>query len=64
MYRSKDECMERETAAATQVVAACKTGIDKARLDKCIGMLDFQYCDADMGPVTYWDECKKYCASP
>ncbi len=64
MYADKDDCIDRETDAAKLVVAACASGIDNVRLDKCLGDLDNQFCEANMGPVAAMPECKSYCASP
>lgn len=62
MYESKDECLDREANAARVVTKPCTNGIDGLRLDDCLGMLNTQFCQADMGPVTAMNECKAYCA--
>jgi hypothetical protein len=61
MYTDKDECIDRETSAAMSVAAGCTYGVSVAGLDKCLGMLDGEFCGADLGPVTTMPECRNYC---
>ncbi len=62
MYADRAECMLEVREAAVEVVASCPAGVDDKLLDRCVDMLENQYCDADMGPVTVMPECRSYCA--
>jgi hypothetical protein len=62
MYTDKNDCRDREHSAAYVIASGCPSGIDQERLDNCIGVLERQACDADMGPVVAMPECRGYCA--
>jgi hypothetical protein len=62
MYVDDDECAAREQAAAARFDASCAGRVDSERLDTCLANLEDQYCDADLGPVQAFSECRSYCA--
>jgi hypothetical protein len=60
MYGNPQTCMNTERSYAQQVVAGCASGINRNKLDNCLGALQRQECQADLGPVSAG--CDSYCS--
>jgi len=63
-YADRDQCTTAYVNRdGDSPILTCPSGVNKVQLDKCLGELANQYCDAHMGPVSAMPHCASYCSS-
>lgn len=57
--KERHDCVQdvRDQQAKVLGPDACTSGIDKASMDKCAGLLQSQLCEGKLGPIEDFPEC-------